>query len=372
MPTDEDRGIQGSPAYAHISFHSMEPGQAASVHVQELFDAVERAGVSGMAVNRGMDQRPRIFSYASVLLQALRQLPDVDALYIRAHPAALPLLVAARFSEVTTIVEVNGTTTDMTDAYAWLRPAGALVALADRMVLRLADGVAAVSPGLRDWARTQGVKAPVAVIPNAADSRKFHPGVSPRAGLPRRYVAYCGALAPWQGLDTLIDATRHPHWPGDVRLVVAGAGPLRSQLRAARAAGAPIDDLGLLSHGEVPSVITGALAVVSPRSVRHASPMKLYEALACGQPVVASALPGQAELIEDRQCGLTFRPGDSADLAGAIAALAGDAGLRARLAASAEAVGAENTWDARARTLLTFVRKVAACEPGTKSASARR
>lgn len=362
----------GAPTYAHISFHSMEPGQAASVHMQELFDAVERAGVSGRAVNRGMGRRPRLFSYAAVLLQALRQLRDVDALYIRAHPAAFPLLVAARLSQVTTIVEVNGTTTDMTDAYPWLRAASGLVALVDRMVLRLADGVAAVSPGLLDWVRGQGIKVPVAVIPNAADSRKFHPGVSPRDGLPQRYVAYCGALAPWQGLDTLIDATRHPNWPGDVRLVVAGAGPLRSQLRAARAAGAPIDDIGLLSHDEVPSVITGALAVVSPRSVRHASPMKLYEALACGQPVVASALPGQAELIEDRQCGLTFRPGDSADLASAVAVLARDAGLRARMAASAEAVGAENTWDARARTLLGFVGEVAGCEPDTESVPARR
>lgn len=357
-PEDAPPGGEGVATYAHVSFHSMAPGQAAAVHVGELVEALDRAGIRAVAVNRGRDGYPRLLAYAAVLLRALRELSRVDVLYVRAHPVALPLMIAARCRRVPTIVEVNGTPADMTDAYPWLRVVAGLVAVADRTLLRLADGITAVSPGLRDWVRAQGAAAPVAVVPNAADSRRFHPAVAPRAGLPRRYVAYCGALAPWQGLDTLVEATTHPRWPRDVRLVVAGAGPLRGQLRAAEAAGAPIDDIGLLAHDEVAPVMTGALAIVSPRSHREASPMKLYEALACGVPVVASAVPGQVEVVESRSCGLTFTPGDAAELAAAVAALAEHPDLRTRLAVSARGVGEESSWDARAATLLDFVRTV--------------
>jgi glycosyltransferase involved in cell wall biosynthesis len=342
--------------FAHVSFHSMSSGQAAGVHVRAIFDALCRLGLKGVALNRGVGTGARLLGFVRVLLGALRWLGRVDVLYIRAHPAALPLVAAARLRVGTTIVEVNGTSADMTDSYPWMRFGGWLLAATDRAVLRGADGIVAVSPGLRDWVDSQTAgRTPVAVVPNAADPRRFHPRVAARPGLPSRYVAYCGALAPWQGVDTLIEATTHPRWPSGVRLVVAGEGPFRASLTTARCGGAPIDDLGVLTHEEVPHVVAGALAVVSPRSRRDASPVKLYEALACGVPVVASRVPGQAELVESRACGLTFPPGRSADLAMAVAAVSDEPDLRARLAASAHAAGREHTWDARAEAVLEFV-----------------
>lgn len=337
----------------------MSEGQAPAVHVRELVSALRRRGFDGVAINRDRAVRSRFVGYVSVVWRALRQTRRVDLLYVRSHPAGLPLVAIAHWcARVQIIVEVNGTAADMTDAYPWTRLAGMFLEALDRALLSMADGVVAVSPGLRDWVHSQASTVPTAVIPNAADPRRFHPDVESRPGLPHRYVAYCGALAPWQGLDTLLGATTDPRWPRGVRLIVAGEGPLRSEVARARSSGAPIDDLGVLAHDDIPAVLVGALAVVSTRSHRDASPMKLYEALACGVPVVASAVPGQVELVESRGCGLTFLPGHAEDLAGAVAALAEKPALRARLATAALAAGQENSWDARAQALIDFIRVI--------------
>lgn len=345
--------------FAHVSFHSMAGGQGAAVHVAELFEALRRRELDGIAINRSSASRLRWLAYVSVLVRALRRVRHVDFLYVRAHPVSLPLLVVARCVDTTTVVEVNGTSADMRDTYPGTRPISSLMDLADRAVLRVADGAVAVSAGLSQWASAHAPDTPVVVIPNAADSRRFRPDVPPREGLPERYVAYCGAMARWQGLETLAEASTHARWPAGVRLVVAGDGPLRPALADAAAKGAPIVDVGVLPHHQIPEVLVGALAVVSPRAHRHASPMKVYEALACGTPVIASAVPGQVELLESRECGLTFPPGDAANLAAAVAAVANDPALRARLSAAARAVGQENTWDARAAAVLEFVDAVA-------------
>jgi glycosyltransferase involved in cell wall biosynthesis len=86
--------------------------------------------------------------------------------------------------------------------------------------------------------------------------------------------------------------------------------------------------------------------------------MKLYEAIACGVPVIASEVPGQVEVIEARGCGLGFPPGQPRHLAQAVAALAETPGLRARLAEAALGTRESDTWDARAGTLIEFVTAV--------------
>jgi glycosyltransferase involved in cell wall biosynthesis len=214
--------------FGHVSFHSMEPGHAAGVHVRELVAALRRRGIRCVAINREGSGRSRLRGYVSVLWRALRSLRHVDVLYIRSHPVSFVLVAIARCGRSgSTVIEVNGTAADLSDAYGWARAAERIIAVFDRLSLRWTDAIVTVSGGLRDWAREQAPAVPIAVIPNAADPRRFHPDVARRPGLPSRYVAYCGALARWQGLDTLIEATRDPCWPSGVRLVVAGDGPLR-------------------------------------------------------------------------------------------------------------------------------------------------
>ncbi|NLX10502.1 MAG: glycosyltransferase family 4 protein [Chloroflexi bacterium] len=81
----------------------------------------------------------------------------------------------------------------------------------------------------------------------------------------------------------------------------------------------------------------------------HTSPIKLFEYMASGRPIVASNLPGFAEVLRDGENGLLVPPGDAAALAAAIQQLRDDPALRERLVAQARADVLEHyTWAARA------------------------
>jgi glycosyltransferase involved in cell wall biosynthesis len=104
----------------------------------------------------------------------------------------------------------------------------------------------------------------------------------------------------------------------------------------------------------------GDLAVVPNRSkpaisARHTSPLKVFEAMAAGVALVASDLPSLREVLVDGENALLVAPDDAAALAKGIERLAGDAGLRARIAARLRAQADDFTWDARAKRVLAWM-----------------
>lgn len=338
----------------------MEHGQAAGVHVRELHEALVRRGWSGRLIVRGATSGSRVGAYIQVLLRSLLSIRHVDLLYVRAHPVALPVLIVARLFGATTVVEVNGSTSDLIDVYPRLAPLQALMKLIDRGVVRAASAVVVVSPGLagsvsRDVRR--GV--PVVVIANAADLSRFRPDIEARPGLASPYVTYCGALVPWQGLDVLLRAVACEEWPSEVELVIAGGGPLRQQVVLASESKHQVHYLGVLPHADVPAILANSLAVVSVRTQSHASPVKLFEALACATPVIASALPGQRELVDAHECGVLIPPSDPGALARAVNRLWKNPAVRRKMAVNAYAASRGQDWDARAAELASVVEDLA-------------
>jgi glycosyltransferase involved in cell wall biosynthesis len=85
----------------------------------------------------------------------------------------------------------------------------------------------------------------------------------------------------------------------------------------------------------------------------HTSPIKLFEYMASRRAIVASDLPGWADVVQDGESALLLPPGDADVLAVAIKRLHDDPALRERLAANAYTrVMTDYTWDARARAIL--------------------
>jgi len=78
-----------------------------------------------------------------------------------------------------------------------------------------------------------------------------------------------------------------------------------------------------------------SMAGVLPSVGPEACATVLMEAMACGKPMIASSAGGNPDIVEDNVNGLLVRPGDRLGLAQAIKALAGDEGLRERLAVGA-------------------------------------
>jgi glycosyltransferase involved in cell wall biosynthesis len=159
----------------------------------------------------------------------------------------------------------------------------------------------------------------------------------------------------------MIDATRHPRWPEGVALALAGDGQMRERIRDVQ------DDrtiryLGRLPHAEVPAFLAGAIASLCVQTATGGrgdvgcSPIKLYEGLAAGRPVIASDMPGVGNVVDDAGGGVIVPPGDAGAVAEAVASLTADRdaadamGSRAR-----EAAVREHSWHARARATDAFL-----------------
>ena len=83
----------------------------------------------------------------------------------------------------------------------------------------------------------------------------------------------------------------------------------------------------------------------------YASPMKLFEYMASGTPIVATDLPSTAEIARDGENALLVPPDDAAALGKAIERLTKDRKLAERLARAAFADAPKYSWDARAEKL---------------------
>jgi glycosyltransferase involved in cell wall biosynthesis len=158
----------------------------------------------------------------------------------------------------------------------------------------------------------------ILVVPNGVDVHRFDPArVSARPSAPAFTVLFVGSLAPWQGLDVLLHAAAGVP---EVHVTIAGDGPERTAL------GALSDQLGLqervrflgrVAPDDVPALIAGSDVCYSGHSAFR-SPLKLYEYMAMGRPVISSAVPDASAALVDGQSGFLFPPGDVEGLTRAL------------------------------------------------------
>jgi glycosyltransferase involved in cell wall biosynthesis len=164
-------------------------------------------------------------------------------------------------------------------------------------------------------------------------------------------------------VDVLVDAMASV--PG-ARLVILGG--IRGE-----ADGARIEELvrarGLSDRTEMPGTVSPArvaeelrrAAVVAvpflatAMTERHTSPLKAFEAMAAGRPIVASDLPSSREVLRDGENALLVPPGSAAGLAAALRRVLDDTDLARRLAERAYAAAPAYSWDARARALTDLI-----------------
>jgi glycosyltransferase involved in cell wall biosynthesis len=220
----------------------------------------------------------------------------------------------------------------------------------ERRALERAAAVITICPELADYALAQGVEPerhflientifePVRVDGRPSDAQARVPDVEAYLeALPGHapLVFYAGTLEPYQGIDLLIAAfaqlrERVP----EARLLVLGGDPDQcSRYRdAAKSAGLERHSLfaGRVPQDAVRRHCERATVQVSPRASGSNTPLKLYEQLASGIPIVATRVSSHLQVLDENMAFLTAPEPDA--LAAALERAVGDAALRAEKA----------------------------------------
>jgi glycosyltransferase involved in cell wall biosynthesis len=166
-----------------------------------------------------------------------------------------------------------------------------------------------------------------------------------------------GSLKPWHGTETLFEAFRTLHATAPhTHLLIVGDGPGREALEEY----ARVNDFkdvvtftGSVSYDNIPYYISAMDITVAPyihSENFYYSPIKLFEYMIMGKPVIAGRIGQVEEVIDNDGTGVLFEPGNIAQLTAVLAQLVADAPRCQRLGARAQAwVQQERTWDNNAR-----------------------
>ncbi|MEN9645824.1 MAG: hypothetical protein RL238_2493 [Actinomycetota bacterium] len=267
------------------------------------------------------------------------------------------------------VVEVNALLAEEDAQWRGLHLAD-LAGAVERRVLTEADLTVAVSEQVARKVRAAAPASRCTVVENGAEVERFRtlPARSDarhQLGLPADAViaAFIGALRPWHGVDVAITAlSRTPH----VHLAVVGDGPVRAELREladALGVGQRVHFLGHRDHADVAACLAAADMALAPYPALEGfsfSPLKLYEYLAAGTPVVASAIGQIPAALAHGEYGTLVEPGDADALGAAMLRVAHDPVALSRAAAGRDHALAHHGWNDRATRIVTLAERTRA------------
>jgi len=274
-------------------------------------------------------------------------------------------LFLARLYRIPLILEVNGPVIEFTLAKRSFKGLFFWKWLEKHVFLKHPNRIAVVSESLRQYFISLGVPASkIVTIPNGVDVEKFNPSiegdeVKKRYGFQGKTVlGFSGTFAPWHGVDFLIEALRiliekKASLKNDSALLLIGRpGPhfVMPDLPFGYAV-----TTGHLSYDDMPAHLAAIdifIAPYPPIEPFYFSPLKLFEAMAMGKAVLASAQGQICELIDDGVSGLLYSPGDMSSFLNKVEMLIKTPELRKRLGTAArERIVRNYTWQDNADRL---------------------
>ena len=281
--------------------------------------------------------------------QASRPALKPDAIIERYYNFGGEGMLAAREIGAVAVLEVNAPVVD---------PPGSIKPWIDRMLI--------VQP-LRRWRDWQCRAADLIVTPSAsilpadvppprvletewgADTDRFHPGARGDVPFSRHQgdtvAIFVSAFRAWHGAIHLVEAIRQLRARGrrDIKAVLIGDGPELSRVRQAAEGLEGVTLTGALPHSDIPASLAAADIGVAPFDIAaHAplrwefywSPLKIFEYMASGLPVIAPRIDRLTRIFRDGREGIFYDPTEPGSLALALERLA-DPSVRSGLGTAA-------------------------------------
>jgi glycosyltransferase involved in cell wall biosynthesis len=294
------------------------------------------------------------------LAQAVRDFKP-DVIYERYNLFLLSGTIARRRWDVPLLVEVNAPLFAERSAYGGLK-LKRLARWSERRAWRGADHVFAVTRVLADQIAAAGAAAAqITVTPNGINHRRFAPGVDVAAakkqlGLDPQtlVVGFVGFARPWHGLEAVIELMPEYRGLRNLHFLLVGDGSVVAALqRQAEDAGVAdrITVTGIVDRDQVQAHVNAFDIAMLPGVVAYASPLKLFEYMACGKAIIAPDQPNLTEILTHEHDSLLFDSGSRSAFKAVVRRLIEDESLRTRLGAAARDTLLERdlSWAANAR-----------------------
>ncbi|NUM25112.1 MAG: glycosyltransferase family 4 protein [Candidatus Buchananbacteria bacterium] len=225
--------------------------------------------------------------------------------------------------------------------------------------------IVAITQGLKEELVNLGIsEQKIIVAPDAVDLKDFEIAddkneVRQKLGLPlnQKLAVYTGHLYDWKGADTLAHAVKYFNEDASA-VFVGGTDSDIKHFKNQFSNNDKIIIVGRVDHKLIPSYLKAADVLVLPNSAKskisklYTSPMKLFEYMASGAPIVASSLPSIREVVGEQEVQF-FEPDSAVSLAEAIKKVLADISLGERLAQQARRVVSQFTWDQRAKKIIS-------------------